>query len=107
MGAQEIIVLQPRRLATRVAAMRVAEERGEKVGQTVGYQIRFEDVSGPKTRIRFLTEGLLTRRLVSDPELKGVGAVLLDEFHERHVASDLALALLRRLQLTKRPELKL
>jgi ATP-dependent helicase HrpB len=106
-GSGEIIVLQPRRLATRVAAMRVAEERGERLGETVGYQIRFEDVSGPKTRIRFLTEGLLTRRLVSDPTLKGVGVVLLDEFHERHIASDLALALLKRLQLTSRPDLKL
>lgn len=106
-GANEIVVLQPRRLATRVAALRVAEERGERLGETVGYQIRFEDVSGPKTRIRFLTEGLLTRRLVSDPQLKGVGVVLLDEFHERHIASDLALALLKRLQATSRPDLKL
>ncbi|MBK7859549.1 MAG: ATP-dependent helicase HrpB [Archangiaceae bacterium] len=106
-GAGEIVVLQPRRLATRVAALRVAEERGERLGETVGYQIRFEDVSGPKTRIRFLTEGLLTRRLVTDPTLKGVGAVLLDEFHERHIASDLALSLLRRLQQGPRPDLKL
>ncbi|MBL8955050.1 MAG: ATP-dependent helicase HrpB [Myxococcaceae bacterium] len=106
-GTGDIVVLQPRRLATRVAAMRVAEERGERAGETVGYQIRFEDVSGPKTRIRFLTEGLLTRRLVSDPLLKGVGVVLLDEFHERHIASDLALALLKRLQQTSRPDLKL
>ncbi len=106
-GNNEIIVLQPRRLATRVAAARVAEERNERLGDTVGYQIRFEDVSSSKTRIRFLTEGLLTRRLVSDPQLRGVGAVVLDEFHERHIASDLALALLRRLQLGPRPELKL
>ncbi len=106
-GANELIVLQPRRLATRVAALRVAEERGERLGETVGYQIRFEDISGPKTRVRFLTEGLLTRRLVSDPQLKGVGVVLLDEFHERHIASDLALALLKRLQATSRPDLKL
>lgn len=106
-GSGEIVVLQPRRLATRVAALRVADERGERLGETVGYQIRFEDVSGPKTRIRFLTEGLLTRRLVLDPTLRGVGIVLLDEFHERHLASDLALALLKRLQQTQRPELKL
>ncbi len=106
-GNQEIVVLQPRRLATRLAATRVAEERGERVGETVGYQVRFEDVSGPKTRIRFVTEGVLTRRLVADPQLKGVGAVLLDEFHERHLAGDLALAMLRRLQQTTRPELKL
>lgn len=106
-GNGEIVVLQPRRLATRVAAMRVAEERGERVGETIGYQIRFEDLTGPKTRIRFLTEGLLTRRLVSDPSLRGVGVVLLDEFHERHIASDLALAMLKRLQQTTRPDLKL
>jgi ATP-dependent helicase HrpB len=106
-GNQELVVLQPRRLATRVAAQRVADERGERLGGTVGYQIRFEDVSGPKTRIRFLTEGLLTRRLVADPMLKGVGVVVLDEFHERHIATDLALALLRRLQQGPRPDLKL
>ena len=106
-GKGEILVLQPRRLAARLAAARVAEERGERLGDTVGYQIRFEDVSGPKTRIRFLTEGLLTRRLITDPLLPGVGAVLLDEFHERHLAGDLGLAMLRRLQLGPRPDLKL
>jgi len=103
----EIAVLEPRRLAARLAARRVAEERGEEVGQTIGYQVRFEDVSGPRTRIRYLTEGLLTRRLLGDPELRGVGAVVLDEFHERHLQGDLALALLRRLQRTSRPDLKL
>jgi ATP-dependent helicase HrpB len=106
-GRGEIIVLQPRRLAARLAAARVAEERGERLGDTIGYQIRFEDVSGPKTKVRFLTEGLLTRRLISDPLLPGVGAVLLDEFHERHLAGDLGLAMLRRLQLGPRPDLKL
>ncbi|MBX7096921.1 MAG: ATP-dependent helicase HrpB [Myxococcaceae bacterium] len=106
-GSGEIVVLQPRRLAARLAANRVADERGERTGETVGYQVRFEDVSGPKTRIRFLTEGLLTRRLVSDPTLKGVSVVVLDEFHERHLAGDLALALCRRLQLGPRKDLKL
>jgi len=106
-GRGEILVLQPRRLAARLAAARVAEERGEKLGETIGYQIRFEDVSGPRTRVRFLTEGLLTRRLLSDPCLSHVGAVLLDEFHERHLAGDLGLAMLRRLQLGPRPDLKL
>ncbi len=106
-GHKEIVVLQPRRLATRLAATRVAEERGEPAGQTVGYQIRFEDVSSAKTRIRFVTEGILTRRLVGDPHLRDVGVVVLDEFHERHLASDLALAMLRRLQTTTRPDLKL
>ena len=94
----EVLVLEPRRLAARLAARRVASELGERVGETVGYQVRFEDVSGPRTRLRFLTEGVLTRRLLSDPTLAGVGTVILDEFHERHLDTDLALALLRRLQ---------
>ena len=95
----EILVLEPRRLAARMAARGVAQELGEKLGETVGYQVRFEDVSGPRTRLRFLTEGVLTRRFLSDPKLKGVGAVILDEFHERHLDGDLALALLKRLPL--------
>ncbi|HEX8709328.1 MAG TPA: ATP-dependent helicase C-terminal domain-containing protein [Pyrinomonadaceae bacterium] len=105
-GGGEVWVLEPRRLAARMAARRVAEERGERVGETVGYQVRFEEVSGPRTRLRFLTEGVLTRRLLSDPQLSGVGTIILDEFHERHLQGDLALALLRRLQLTARPELR-
>ncbi len=104
---QEVLVLQPRRLATRLAATRIAEEMGEPVGQTVGYQVRFEDMSSPRTRIRFVTEGILSRRLLSDPALKKVGAVIFDEFHERHLASDIGLAMVRRLQQEKRPELKL
>ncbi len=106
-GDREIWVLEPRRLAARMAARRVAEERGEKVGETVGYQVRFEEVAGPRTRLRFLTEGVLTRRLLSDPRLKNAGIVVLDEFHERHLQADLALALLHRLQKTTRPDLKL
>jgi ATP-dependent helicase HrpB len=106
-GDKEIVILQPRRLATRLAAARVAEERGQKLGDAVGYQVRFDDVTSPRTRLRFVTEGILTRQLVADPKLSKVGAVVLDEFHERHLAGDLALALLRRLQLTSRPELKL
>ena len=104
--AGEVWVLEPRRLAARLAARRVAEERGERVGATVGYQVRFEDVSSSATRLRFLTEGVLTRRLLADPTLRGVGCVVLDEFHERHLQADLALALLRRLQRTTRPDLK-
>ena len=80
-------MLEPRRLAARLAAARVAEELGEPRGRAVGYQVRFEDVARPRTRIRFVTEGVLTRRLLSDPELRGVGAVVLDEFHERHLPS--------------------
>jgi ATP-dependent helicase HrpB len=101
----QVLVLEPRRLAARLAARRVAHELGEKLGETVGYQVRFEEVAGARTRLRFLTEGILTRRLISDPLLPGVDAVVLDEFHERHLETDLALALLRRLQRTKRPDL--
>src|SRR5204863_6166602 len=104
---REVLVLEPRRLAARLAARFVAAERGERVGETVGYQVRFEEVAGPKTRLRFLTEGVLTRRMLSDPQLERVGVVVLDEFHERHLEGDLALALLRRLQRTDRPDLRL
>jgi ATP-dependent helicase HrpB len=102
-GGREVWVLEPRRLATRLAAARVAEERGEAVGETVGYQIRFEERAGPRTRLRFVTEGVLGRRLFGDPELAAVGAVVLDEFHERHLQGDVALALLRRLQQKGHP----
>src|SRR5580692_2056263 len=108
----EILVLEPRRLAARMAARRVASELGENLGETVGYQVRFENIGGPRTRLRFVTEGVLTRRLLSDPTLDGVGAVILDEFHERHLDTDFALALLKRLQSSglqprRRPDLKL
>lgn len=100
----DILVLEPRRIAARLAAKRVAWELGEELGRTVGYQVRFERMAGPQTRLHFLTEGVFTRRLLSDPELRGVSAVVLDEFHERHLDTDLALALLKRLQY-RRPEL--
>ncbi|MBL8177245.1 MAG: ATP-dependent helicase HrpB, partial [Bryobacterales bacterium] len=103
----EVWVLEPRRLAARLAARRVAAERGEELGETVGYQVRFEQVAGPRTRLRFLTEGVLTRKIVSSPLLRGVDAVVLDEFHERHLDTDLALALLRRLQSGPRRDLKI
>lgn len=106
-GGREVVVLQPRRLAARLTAARVAETLGEPLGATVGYQVRFESATSPATRIRFITEGLLPRKLHADPELRGVGAVVLDEFHERHLDGDLGLALLRRLQLGPRPDLKL
>jgi ATP-dependent helicase HrpB len=105
--AGEILVLEPRRLAARMAARRVAEELGERLGERVGYQVRFEDVGSARTRVRFLTEGILTRRLASDPQLRGAAVVLLDEFHERHLHADLALAWLHRLQRTSRPDLLL
>jgi ATP-dependent helicase HrpB len=106
-GGGEVVVLEPRRLAARLAARRVAQELGERPGETVGWQVRFEEVAGPRTRIRYVTEGLLTRRLLASPTLPGVGAVVLDEIHERHLQGDLALALLRRLQRTARPDLRL
>lgn len=106
-GRDEVLILEPRRLAARLSAQRVAAERGERAGETVGYQIRFEDVSGPRTRIRFLTEGLLSTRLLRDPQLTNVKTVILDEFHERHVQGDLALALLARLQRESRPDLQI
>jgi ATP-dependent helicase HrpB len=106
-GGGEVVVLEPRRLAARLAARRVAQELGERPGETVGWQVRFEEVAGPRTRIRYVTEGLLTRRLLASPALPGVGAVVLDEIHERHLQGDLALALLRRLQRTARPDLRL
>jgi ATP-dependent helicase HrpB len=103
----QVLVLEPRRLAARLAARRVAQELGERVGESVGFQVRFEEIAGARTRLRFVTEGILTRRLISDPLLGGVDAVVLDEFHERHLETDLALALLRRLQRTKRPNLRI
>lgn len=103
----DIIVLEPRRLPARMAARRVAHEMGEEVGGTVGYQVRFDEKVSAKTRLRFVTEGIFLRRLIADPALRGVGAVVLDEFHERHLDGDLALALLRRVQLSSRPDLKI
>jgi ATP-dependent helicase HrpB len=103
----EIVVLEPRRIAARMAARRVADELGESVGQRIGYQVRFEDKSSAKTRVRFVTEGVLARKLITDPLLSGVSTVLLDEFHERHLQGDVALALLRRLQRAHRPELRI
>jgi ATP-dependent helicase HrpB len=95
---QEIWVLEPRRLAAKWAARRVADELGEEVGRTVGYQFRFESVGGKQTRLRFFTEGLLARKLLGNPRLDGVGLVILDEFHERHLAGDIVLGHLKRLQ---------
>jgi len=103
--SDELWVLEPRRLPARLAAERVAGELGQPLGATVGYSVRFEDRSSARTRIRFVTEGILVRRLLADPALRGVWAVVLDEFHERHLASDLVLALLARLRRTRRPDL--
>ena len=102
-----VVVLQPRRLAARLLARRIADERGGKLGDEVGYQIRFENVSSSKTRIRFVTEAILLRQILEDPELKGVGAVVFDEFHERHLSSDLSIACALQSLKTVRPDLKL
>ena len=107
LDSRDVLVLEPRRLAARLAARFVARELGQAVGATVGYQVRFEEVAGPNTRLRFLTEGVLTRRLLSDPQLARTACVVLDEFHERHLEGDLALALLVRLQRTARPDLRI
>jgi ATP-dependent helicase HrpB len=93
LGGGKILVLEPRRLAARMAARRMAELLGEDVGGTVGYRVRMESRVGPATRIEVITEGILTRRLIDDPELAGVGAVIFDEFHERGIHTDLGLAL--------------
>jgi ATP-dependent helicase HrpB len=90
---QTILMLEPRRLAARAAAERLASELGESVGQTVGYRIRLDSKVGPNTRIEVVTEGILTRRLQEDPSLEGVGLLIFDEFHERSLDADLALAL--------------
>lgn len=103
----DVVVLEPRRLAAHLSAARVAEERGEALGGTVGVQLRFDSICGEKTRLRYVTEGVLLRQLLSNPTLRGVQAVVLDEFHERHLQADLALALLRRLQRGARPDLRI
>ncbi|HXT41903.1 MAG TPA: DEAD/DEAH box helicase, partial [Candidatus Angelobacter sp.] len=97
-GAGKIVVLQPRRVAARTVAARVAWERGSKLGQEVGYQIRFDDQTSLGTRICYVTEGILLRWLQDDRTLSDVGAVLFDEFHERNLLSDVALALVKQLQ---------
>lgn len=103
----QIVVLQPRRIAARMLARRVAEEMGEPLGETVGYRTRFEGATSARTRILFVTEGILLRRYLDDPLLRGVRAVIFDEFHERHLYGDLGLALCREAQRASRPDLQL
>ncbi|MBW7908306.1 MAG: ATP-dependent helicase HrpB [Kiritimatiellae bacterium] len=107
LGEGQVVILQPRRIAARMLAARVAQERSAKLGQEVGYQIRFEDVTSPATRIRYVTEGILLRQMLSDPELRGVSCIIFDEFHERHLYGDITLARARELQRTRRPDLAL
>ena len=107
LDAGEIVVLEPRKLPARAAAARVAHELGGRIGGFVGYQVRGDRRVSAATRVRFVTEGVLVRQLVRDPFLAGVVAVVLDEFHERHVEGDLALAMLREVRETVRPDLRL
>lgn len=104
---KQIIVLQPRRLAARATAARIAFERGGRLGDEVGYQVRFEKQATRATRILVMTEGILLRRLQDDPFLDDVGVVIFDEFHERNLNSELAIGMIRKVQLTVRPELKI
>jgi len=103
----KILLLEPRRLAARNVAQRLAELHGEKAGETVGYRMRAETCVGPNTRLEVVTEGILTRMIQRDPELEGVALVILDEFHERSLQADLALALLLDVQQGLREDLKL
>ncbi|MEW9573413.1 ATP-dependent helicase HrpB [Rhodanobacter sp. Si-c] len=107
LDGRKIVVLEPRRIAARAAAQFMARQLGDEVGQTVGYRIRFESKVGAATRIEVVTEGILTRLIQDDPELAGIGAILFDEFHERHLAGDLGAALALDVQATLRPELRL
>jgi ATP-dependent helicase HrpB len=105
--AGKLILLSPRRIAARAAAARMAGERGERVGETVGYRVRLDSKVGPDTRIEVVTEGVFTSMILADPELRGIAAVLFDEFHERSLEGDLGLALARDAQGGLRPDLKL
>ncbi len=106
-GDKKIVVLQPRRVAARTVAARVAWERKCQLGGEVGYQIRFDDQTSVGTRISFVTEGILLRWLQDDRKLSDVGVVMFDEFHERNLLSDVALALVKHLQTAERPDLKM
>src|SRR4051812_12597949 len=107
LASKKIVVLQPRRVAARNVASRVAWERQCKLGGEVGYQIRFDDQTSLGTRICFVTEGILLRWLQDDRTLADVGVVLFDEFHERNLLSDVSLALVKQIQQTQRPDLKM
>ena len=107
LAGRKILMLEPRRLAARTIAERMAQLLGETVGQTVGYRIRFESRIGDNTRIEVVTEGILTRMIHSDNALTGVGIVIFDEFHERSIHADVAMALCREGQQTLRPDLRI
>jgi ATP-dependent helicase HrpB len=105
LGIGEVVILQPRRLPARLLAGWVAQSRGGKVGDEVGYQIRLDNVTSDKTRIRYVTEGILLRQMLTDPKLTGISAILFDEFHERHLYGDITLARALQIQETTRPDL--
>lgn len=107
LAGRRIVMLEPRRLAARAAAQFMATQLGEPVGQTVGYRIRFESKTSAATRVEVVTEGILTRLIQADPELAGIGAIIFDEFHERHLAGDLGAVLALDVQATLRPDLRL
>src|SRR5690606_11530827 len=107
LAGRRIVLLEPRRVAARAAAGFMARQLGEEVGGTVGYRIRFESRVSARTRIEVVTEGILTRMLQDDPTLDGIGALLFDEFHERHLAGDLGLALALDVQAGLRDDLRL
>ncbi len=104
---KKIVMLEPRRLAARMAAARMAAERGEALGETIGFRVRLESKVSARTRIEVVTEGILTRRLQSDPELAGTGLLIFDEFHERSLDADLGLALALDIQRGLRPDLRI
>ncbi len=106
-GAGKVLVLQPRRVAARATAARMAVENGWRLGDEAGYRVRFENCCGPGTQIEVVTEGVLLQRLHWDPFLQDIGVIVFDEFHERNLNSDLALGMVRQIQQTVRPELKL
>ncbi|HEY5297495.1 MAG TPA: ATP-dependent RNA helicase [Verrucomicrobiae bacterium] len=103
----QVVILQPRRLAARLLVARVAQELGVKLGEEVGYQIRFENVTSAKTKIRFVTEGVLLRQMIDDPKLRGISVLIFDEFHERHLYGDITLARSLDLQEQFRADLNL
>ena len=107
LGGKKIVMLEPRRIAARAAAQFMSQQLGEAVGQSVGYRIRFESKISAATRIEVVTEGILTRLIQDDPELSGIGAILFDEFHERHMAGDLGSALALDIQANLRPDLRI
>lgn len=106
-GDKRIVVLQPRRIAARMLASRVAQERNVRPGEEAGYQVRFENVSSSSTRILFVTEGVMLRHLLDDPKLGKVGCLVIDEFHERHLDGDLCLAWAKAVQREHRPDLRI